>query len=201
MRCRRLIVYQNSDTLYWTLARRGSEVETQVVRLGQDRYCVMEVPPHVKLQSYLSWEQAMERWEEEFQAYDDGPEPSCSGVIAHLVAQMCQFLEVPPVDGTCEVFTNLDEAFFETLQNATGLSEERQREIQLHAFGNRSCCVPELNLVYLPYFSVNHAAEEAMHVVQVRLGGLPAVREDPYEDLYARILWAALGFTASKPRS
>jgi hypothetical protein len=193
---RRLIVYQNSDTLYWTLAQHGSELDTQVVRLGRDRYCVMEVPPYVKLQSYLSWEQAVERLDSEVHL-DEISEPTCATVLANLVAQLCRFLELPSVDGSCEVFTNLDESFFEALQSAPELSEERLREIQLHAFANRSCCVPELSLVYLPYFSVNHAAEEAMHLLQVRLAGAPAAA-DAYEGFYARALWSALGYAASR---
>jgi hypothetical protein len=196
LRRRRLIVYQNSDTLYWTLAQRGSEVETQVVRLGAGRYCVMEVPPYVKLQSYLSWEQAIERLESELHL-DEGAEPTCASVLAHLVEQLCLFLEIPPVDGSCEVFTNLDEAFFEALQEAHELGEERVREIQLHAFANRSCSIPERSLVYLPYFSVNHAAEEAMHLLQVRVAGVPPAAPAP-ESFYARALWAACGYAASR---
>jgi hypothetical protein len=49
-RHRRVVVYQNSDDLYWDLAARGVEGETQVVRLGSDRFCVQEVPPWVQLQ-------------------------------------------------------------------------------------------------------------------------------------------------------
>lgn len=195
---RRLLVYQNSDTLYWSLAERGSEVETQVVRLGRGRYCVMEVPPYVKLQSYLSWEQALERCGDGAGRPDDWPEPSCANVLAHLVAQMCQFLELPLVEAGCEVFTSLDESFFEALHAASVLGEERVRQIHLNAFANRSCCVPELDLVYLPYFSVNHAAEEAMHVVMAKLDGAMRAERDAYEDFYAHVLWAGLGYVGSK---
>jgi hypothetical protein len=58
--------------------------------------------------------------------------------------------------------------------------------------------VPELGLAYLPYLSVHHAAEEAMHIVHHRTSGFHPVSGDPFEDFYARILWVALGHAASK---
>ena len=190
---RRLVVYQNSDELYWELARRGSEMDTQVVRLGRDRYCVMEVPPYVKLVSYLGWEQASDR-------VDDGDEddPSGTQLLHHLVPQLCEFLGLQDVDVECDVFANLDKAFFDAVENAPELGERRQHEIRLHALSNRSCFVPELDAAYLPFFSVNHAAEEAMHVVQSRVAGFRPVCGDAYEDFYARVLWYACGFAGSK---
>jgi len=193
---RRLIVYQNSDALYWDLAAEGAEVATQVVRMGPGRFCVMEVPPFVKLQSYLGWE----REQEEFAAAwsGDGSELTSAAVVEHLVAQLAAFLSLPAVDGACDVYTNLDDAFFEALAAAEDLGEERAREIRILAFSNRSCTVPELNLVYLPYLSVHHAAEEAMHLLLARVAGDSPAADARAERFYARVLWAALGYAASK---
>jgi hypothetical protein len=95
------------------------------------------------------------------------------------------------------VFTNLDEVFFESLA-AAELPEPRLREVHLHAFSNRGCYVPELGLIYLPYFSVHHAAEEAMHLLHHRTSGFDPVTGDAHADFYARILWIAVGYAASK---
>jgi len=194
---RRLLVYQNSDALYWDLAQRGSETDTQVLRLGRDRFCVLEVPPHVKLQSYLGWEQAQERWTEDGAWDGESSGPSCAAILQHLAAQLAAFIGVAPVDAHVEVFGQLDEAFFDALA-AAEVGPELRRELQLHAFSNRSVWVPELNAVYLPYFSINHAAEEAAHVLQSRTGGFTPVVGDAYEDFYARALWACVGYAASK---
>jgi hypothetical protein len=200
---RKLVVFQNSDSLYWTLAEGGNEVDTQVVRLGPDRYCVMEVPPYVKLQSYLGWEESRERWDEDDDEDDDeawadaGGASGSGAVVEHLVRRLADFLDVPPVDANCIVYANLDEAFFAALGESQ-LPEARTHEIQLHAFSNRSCWIPELNAVYLPYLSVNHATEEALHVLQERSGGAIRTTGDPYEDFYARALGTAFGYAASK---
>jgi hypothetical protein len=194
---RQLVVYQNSDSLYWSLAQRGSETDTQVVRLGSDRFCVLEVPPHVKLQSYLGWEQVQERWAEESAWDGESDGPSCAAIVSHLVTHLAAFVGLPAVDAHVDVYGQLDEAFFDALA-AAELDPALRREIQLHAFSNRSVWVPELNAVYLPYLSINHAAEEAAHVLQTRTGGFVPVTGDAFEDFYARALWACVGYAASK---
>ncbi len=195
---RRLVVFQNADTLYWSLAERGQGLEPQVVRLGADRFCVIEVPPHVKLQSYLSWERALERFGEDTGASEDLVlEQSTMGLFEALLRQLSRFFAVPPVHGGCEIFTSLDEEFFAAIE-AGELDEGRRREIQLLAFGNRSCFVHELDLIYLPYFSVNHASETAMRVLLARLVGPPEPTADPYEAFYARAWDGAIGFLGSK---
>lgn len=196
---RRLVVFQNADSLYWTLAERGDGRSGQVVRLSDDRFCVLEVPPYVKLQSYLSWERVLERWNA---GADDGSdltlEHTSTQLFEALTRQLARFFGVPEPPAACEVFANLDEAFFTALEQVAVLGEERIAEIHRLAFGNHSCFVPELDLVYLPYFSVNHASEEAMHVLQARLGADVHVRGDAREDFYSRATRAAVGFLGSK---
>ena len=193
-----LIVYQNSDALYWSLAEKGAGADAQVVRLGDDRFCVMEVPPHVKLQSYLSWEQALERLEDVGDGDDFVVETTHTGILDALLRRLCQFFAFPPVRGVSEVFTNLDELFFEAVENAASVGEDRVREVHLLSFANRSCFIPELDIVYLPYFSVHHASEEAMHVLQQRVQGNVRYVDDTFEDFYARVWDSAAGFFASK---
>ncbi len=96
------------------------------------------------------------------------------------------------------MFTNLDELFFEAVENSSVVSEDRVREVHLLAFANRSCFIPELDIVYLPFFSVHHASEEAMHVLQQRVQGAVGYLDDAYEDFYARVWNTAAGFFASK---
>ena len=203
---RTLVVFQNSDSLYWNLAERGTEADTQVVRLSAGRFCVMEVPPYVKLQSYLGWEQAQERWDGTGNAVDDdhedawdeaGGESGHAAVVEHLVRRLADFLAIPPVDAACTVYANLEDTFFAALED-DNLGAARAQEVQLHAFSNRSCWIPEINAVYLPYLSVHHATEEALHVLQHRTGGFEIVRGDAYEDFYARVFATALGYALSK---
>lgn len=185
----RLVVHQNSDALYWDLVRRGDERETRVVRLGDGLYCVMEVPPFVKLESYLSWEQTLDDAD-----LDLLVEPI---LLQTCVNRLADFVRLPRFVVHCEVFTNLDEAFFQALERSRSVSRTQVREAHLLAFANRGCYVPAIDAVYLPYFSVNHTTEQAMHVLCSKYGA--EVRsEDPVEDFYRRTLRVAVGFLASK---
>lgn len=49
------VVHQNSETVYWKLARKNVESENPVVRLAANNFCILNVAPWVKLQSYLEW--------------------------------------------------------------------------------------------------------------------------------------------------
>src|SRR5262249_37148806 len=143
-------------------------------------------------QSYLGWEHAQDRADDDLDAADGIGDPGgtneddlddfnweiSSGsegygtLVEYLAARSGEFLSLPTADTSCTVFANLEEGFFDAL-SASRLDPERIREIQLHVFSNRSCFIPELSAVYLPYFSVNHAAEEALHLLQQRSGGAP----------------------------
>lgn len=50
-----VVVHQNREALYWKLAARKVEHEGLVLKLRQNVYCLMNTPPWLKLQSYLSW--------------------------------------------------------------------------------------------------------------------------------------------------
>lgn len=186
---KRLVVHQNSDALYWHLAGSRAARDARVVRLGQGRYCVMEVPPFVKLQSYLSWEQSVEDADQ-----DTFVEPI---VLQTLVQRLADFLDLPRLPVQCDVFTNLDEAFFARLESSERVDPRMVREAHLLAFANRGCYVPATESVYLPYFSMNHATEQAMHVLCALHADAASVDLDAYEAFYQRTLRVALGFLAS----
>ena len=72
---RTVTIFENSETIYWLLATRGLEEKVDVVKLRSDAYCVLNVPPWVKLQSHINWiEQNAElQISEEHEWSDDEP--------------------------------------------------------------------------------------------------------------------------------
>lgn len=54
-RRRPVLIYQNSESLYFKLAARGLEHQADVLHLRRGAYCVMTAAPWVKLQSQLHW--------------------------------------------------------------------------------------------------------------------------------------------------
>ena len=49
-----LIIFQNAENLYWKLCSRGLE-ESDVLRISENIYCLMNTMPANKIQSYLNW--------------------------------------------------------------------------------------------------------------------------------------------------
>ena len=48
-----LIIYQDSEKLYFRLAQKYLETKTEVIRLDKRSFCVLGSPPWVTWQSYL----------------------------------------------------------------------------------------------------------------------------------------------------
>jgi hypothetical protein len=55
MKARIAVVHQNIEAVYWKLAKKGQVGEQSIVRLASGKFCILSVPPWVKLQSYLEW--------------------------------------------------------------------------------------------------------------------------------------------------
>ena len=50
-----LIVLQNNDTIYWQLLAEQGHHEVEIVRVDDERYCIVNTPPVMVQQSYLNW--------------------------------------------------------------------------------------------------------------------------------------------------
>ena len=47
-------IFQNIEHLYWRLCSQGLE-ESDVLKINENAYCVMNTMPANKIQSYLNW--------------------------------------------------------------------------------------------------------------------------------------------------
>ncbi|MBI2975140.1 MAG: ChaN family lipoprotein [Deltaproteobacteria bacterium] len=50
-----VILYQNSDAIYWKLAEQDLEHRVEVVKMSENEFCRMHTPPIVCQQSYINW--------------------------------------------------------------------------------------------------------------------------------------------------
>ncbi len=198
VRKRSLILYQNSETLYWKLARLGIENKTEAVRLSQNRYCLMNSTPWVKLQSYLLW---LEHGEDLLCTHNNEQDPEehphsafdYSHEIAELAQRITEFLKLPPVNlESFEVHTMEDLRFLDRYASL------RKWEIRRWILHSKSCYLPEKRIIYLARLDVNHAAEEAAEFIHHSLSNY-SVRDylkPPY--FFHRAWRKALGFFGSK---
>ncbi len=202
----RTIIYQNAENLYWKLAQERKE-EADVLQITSDSFCLMNTVPATKLQSYLDWLEYAE--EGYFPVRGNWAELSGENYFSHLQSiiqnldSLFQFKFPMESMERLTVYSSRNLDFTEVIQNTPELRGHLKRikdkirrgegflleyrEEEMDSF-----------LVYLPNSSINQAAEEATHFMNVVLRG-PLSRIPKGQDyFYSNVLTEALGFFGSK---
>lgn len=189
-RRRRLILYQNSEAIYWKLARKGQDDSVEVVRLAKGDYCRMHTPPVVCQRSYLNW---LEHEEGEIDYAD------AKSSFMEIVDRICDFLGIRlgPERDEVEVFTCGDLSLLRRLRDSRLFSRREIDAIKRQILASESYYIAKARFVYLANLSINHAAEEAAHFVKNLCSGDEEPRE-VIDAFYTNILHEALGFFGSK---
>ncbi|PIU58229.1 MAG: hypothetical protein COS89_01465 [Deltaproteobacteria bacterium CG07_land_8_20_14_0_80_38_7] len=185
-----LVLFENSESIYWQLAEKGSDDKTEVVQLIDGNYCRMHTPPVVCQQSYLNW---LEHEEGEID-YDDAKSSFLS-----FVNRISSFLRIKlgPEQDNVEVFTSGDLSFLKKLRETKLFDKKEIETIKKQILSSESYYIARTKYVYLANLSVNHAAEEASHFIKNLCSGVEKPR-DLVDAFYANILHEALGFFGSK---
>ncbi len=187
---RTVTLYQNSDAIYWKLAGKELEHQATVVQISDNEFCRMHTPPIICQQSFLNW---LEH-EEGMLDYADAKE-----TFLDYLDRITQFLGIKlgREKEEVEVFTCGDLSFLKRLRESKAFSPTEIREIKRQILRSESYYIPKKKFVYLADVSVNHAAEEAAHMVRHMAAGdeFPRPMQDAF---YANILHEAIGFFGSK---
>ncbi|MGD2272112.1 MAG: ChaN family lipoprotein [Desulfobacterales bacterium] len=203
---RTLIIFQNVENLYWKLCSQGLE-ESDVLKLSENMYCVMNTMPANKIQSYLNWLDysidayfpVHQEWEDD--AYED------RGVMVHeMVTTLASILGLKLPRDALEKLTiyypnNLD--LMELVHNTPDFkgqlrlirSKIKKGEgflLEYESSGERAY------LVYLANSNINMAAEEASHFLNAVFRGPRAASISPFDSFYRDVITECLGFFGSK---
>lgn len=185
-----VVLYQNSDAIFWKLASKGQEEQVEVVEIDDNCYCRMHTPPIVVQQSYINW---LEHEEGEIDYAD------AKHSFLTLVDRIDEFFEIDLGSSRdkVEVFTCGDLSFLKTLKESGRFTPQELRIIKRQVMSSESYYIAKKHFVYLANLSLNHAAEEAAHFIKHLCSGLerPRTQQDAF---YANILHEALAFCASK---
>jgi len=188
---RQLIIYQNAPSIYEALEERGLEHDTEIVRLSQREYCLINALPIVCQQSFLNWlevddeMQPVEAIEDNFRRYGE------------LIASFFGL----PIGGALddvEVATVLNLDFLSSLQRRGGFSDYEMKQVNRQILASQSYYIPAAGIVYLANLSINHASEEASHFLRHRCSGGSGEPRYLVDAFYARVLEEAVGFLGSK---
>lgn len=203
---KKLILYQNVENLYWKMARAGEE-EAQILKIGEDRYCLMNTVPATKLQSYLDW---LEYAEDGYSPVrGEWAELWGDNYLAHiqaLVRDLADFLQLQiPKQALARlsVFSSRNLDFAERVKENPVLTgywplihaKLRREEGFLLEYKDKE----QIRYwIYLPNASVNQAAEEAAHFVHAVMRGPFQIPKAPLDAFYQTVMTEALGFFGSK---
>ncbi len=185
-----LIIYQNSEEIYWQLAEDGVEDKVEIVKISDREFCVINTPPIVWQQSYLNW------LEHEEGAIDYA---DAKHSFLELLKRTADFLEISLPDDVedVEVFTCGDLSFLRQLREDGSFSKQEIQRIKRQILASDSYCIPQKKYVYLANISLNHASEEAAHYLKFLCSGAEEAR-DPVDAFYANVIHEGLGFFGSK---
>ncbi len=203
---KRLIIYQNVENLYWKLCQQEIE-ETDVLKISENRYCVMNTLPANKVQSYLNWLEFSEdayypvhqNWE------DDGIEGQ--GItIQNMVKTISSILQLDLPSASLQKLSiyyssNLDFMDYisknSTLKHRLRLIKEKIKRDEgfLLEYGSDG---EDAYLIYLPNSNINMAAEEAGHFINAVLRGRLIHHLNSFDRFYRNVIIECLGFFSSK---
>lgn len=201
-----LIIFQNVESLYWKLCSQGLE-ESDVLKISENIYCVMNTMPANKIQSYLNWLDyskdayfpVHQDWEDD--AYEE------SGVMVHeMVATLASILDLQVPRDDLEkltIYYPSDLDFMERVHSTPAfkgqlrlirskIKKEEGFFLEYMRSGERAY------LIYLANSNINMAAEEACHFLNAVLRGPLEASISPFDSFYRNVITECLGFFGSK---
>jgi uncharacterized iron-regulated protein len=191
-----LVVYQNAEGIYWSLAARGLVENTRAVEVSPDALCLVNASPVVAQRSFLDYVEA----EAGDAPLDDG-EHGIATTFRHLARDIGRLVgvDVARQAGGIEVLTPSTFDFLDRIRRRGNFSRLELRALEKHVLSLESGWIPRARAVWLASRSLNHAAEEAAHFVRFACVGSRMDRDRPHsEAFWARCLEEALGFLGSR---
>lgn len=198
LKARVAVVHQNAETVYWKLARRGVNLEDAVAKLSADRYCLLNVAPWVKLQSYLDWIE-ITRDDESFSRHASVAIEDWNDNVDELRRLLADYLGIKRIkSGDFSVIS---------VNNPLSVAPVRQRfrknRRRWNLVSKALRRMPSLFLVEGPWLCLRRATHNQLGAMAASLlhnelsGGYPKL-STPKKDFY-RWVWAeALAFLGSK---
>lgn len=189
-----LVVYQNSEGIWWRLAREGRVGSAEAVELPDGALCLLNASPVVCQQSFLD---ALEA------EAGDGPlgNPSAAEHFREMAALIGRLAGVPvgrALDDV-EVTTAVEGDVLARIQRRARFTRTELARMEKHLLSRESVYIPRARTAYLASLSLNHAAEEAAHFVRhCAVGEAMEAPRRASDAFYARCLEEALGFFGSK---
>jgi hypothetical protein len=203
---RQVTIYQNAENLYWKLCQEGKE-ESDVIRINENSFCVMNTMPANKIQSYLNWlEFSEDAYYPVHREWEDDGSGGQGLAVEEIVSEISAILKIElPTHclekltvyyasdlGIMDLIHNIAELKGKTMLIKEKISNEEGFLLEYSQAGD------DAYLIYLPNSNINMAAEEATHFVNAVSRGRIKVRLSPFDRFYWNALTECMGFFGSK---
>jgi len=201
-----VVIFQNVEHLYWKLCSQGLE-ESDVLKIRDNMYCVMNTMPGNKIQSYLNWlEYSRDAYFPVHKDWEDDAYEDRGAMVHEMVATLASILALKLPGDALEKLTiyypdNLD---FMDLVHRTPQFKGQFRLIRSKIQKGEGFLLEYERsgepafLIYLANSNISMAAEEACHFLNAVLRGPSAAPAAPFDRFYRNVMAECLGFFGSK---
>ncbi len=186
-RTRFLTIFQDSESLYWRLAKRNLEERVDVLKLRRDAYCVVNSPPWIKWQAYLDFLE---------QSIDDEHAGDYAENLHHFIKLIQKLWKIDRQFSDFHAFSKGE------VQLAHHLSKQMSKKslnlIMSLVGQEKSFFIPSPPTFCIHSADVNHLVTLAGQFIHSKLRSEKEIHLNFPQDLTARIWIEAIGFFASK---
>ncbi|KHD87352.1 MAG: hypothetical protein OM95_15025 [Bdellovibrio sp. ArHS] len=193
-----LRLFQNSESIYFQLLNKELEATTDLVRLSQNAFCLMSVPPWVKWQNYLMYlEQTYDVGLQDIDDEDDEDEHlDYTDHVGRYVKIISDELGLNVGIDALSVYTARDSSFW--MQVRENYDVKTQRWIETLIAEGNSFYLPEIKAAYLARGTVNHAASLAMRYIHAQVSKMETTLKDVPADFLSLIWLEGTAYFGSK---
>jgi hypothetical protein len=185
------VLFQDVEKLYFQLAQKKREGNTDYMRGPGGRFCLMVSPPWMKWQSYLMYlEQAYDRDLQEDLAID------YTDHVASLIDLLETDLKTSVNKSRIQVYSPTSKTSLSRLK--VGLPKRFGRALLYHLEHDLSFYLPEREWLYLSRATINHASALAGQFVHASFSQRRKTLWDLPHDFLPLIWVEAVGFFFSK---
>lgn len=185
-----LTVFQDSETLYWRLAKKNLEERVDVLKLRTDAYCVVNSPPWIKWQAYLHFLEQTADADEGATAGDHDEN------IDHFVKLIQKVWKIDRPMTDFHSYTKGDVQFAQHISKT--LSKKDISRVMAMVRQEKTFLIPAPPTFYLHASDVNHLVTLAGQFIHAKMRREVNVHLQFPQDLAPHVWVEAIGFFASK---
>jgi hypothetical protein len=189
-----LVIFLNSERVYFNLAQRGLETSVDIVKFNKNQFCILSSPPWVQWQSYLLFLEKNHSpgldWGEDQEDFD----PTDQVINLIKLAKHDLGLEFKVND--LAVYASESHQVWRCLGSQSKLFDSRMASALIAA--GIGFYIPASGTAYLAQSTVNHAAHLAGEYIHARLSGRQRTLWNLPRDFEALIWVEAVAFFISK---